>query len=88
MGNFQCDNPGNWEKICDPQLEKLYADAEAAVDFNKRKAIVQDIAKYLSHTPWMWPVVHNPQNAISLKKVKGYRPGPQITQQFKWVWIE
>ncbi len=88
VGQFRCNQPGNAERMCEPELEKLVDASDAVFDFDKRKAALQEVAKYTSHTPLMLPIVHLAETVAASPKVKGIRMGPQLMQHFKWVWLE
>jgi peptide/nickel transport system substrate-binding protein len=71
-----------------PEWEKYLDAAEATLDVEKRKALMEPVEKILQDDSVMVQPIWRPVYTITNKKVHNYPAHPTQYHQFNKVWIE
>ena len=75
-GFHACNNPNNYGKYCNPEVDKLLDEARIYSDPNKRKAVYEKVAKILLDEGHIVYFIHRKVLIAHTTKVEGFVPVP------------
>lgn len=70
---YACNGPNNMTGICDPDLDELMKESDRSVDFDKRKALLDQVQERLAVTARALPIYYNVVPELVSRRIGNYR---------------
>jgi peptide/nickel transport system substrate-binding protein len=78
----------NETSYANPEFDKALDEAEAILDVDARKVVMEKVEKILQDDAVMVQPIWRPVYTFASKKVHGYPPHPTLYHQFNKVWVD